>query len=54
VAHRLSTLRSMDQILVLEKGRVVEKGSFDQLLAQQGIFTAMAARQSIFPQPQAA
>jgi len=50
VAHRLSTLRSMDQILVLEKGRIVEKGNFEQLLAQRGIFTAMAARQSIFPQ----
>ena len=49
VAHRLSTLRSMDQILVLEKGRIVERGGFDQLLAQRGLFTAMAARQSIFP-----
>jgi subfamily B ATP-binding cassette protein MsbA len=54
VAHRLSTLRSMDEILVLEKGRIVEQGSFDKLLAQRGRFTAMAARQSIFPQPQAA
>ena len=50
VAHRLSTLRSMDNILVLSQGRIVEQGSFDQLLAQRGIFTAMAARQSIFPQ----
>ncbi len=50
VAHRLSTLRSMDNILVLEKGRIVEQGSFNQLLAQRGLFTAMAARQSIFPQ----
>jgi len=49
VAHRLSTLRSMDTILVLEKGRIIEQGSFDQLLAQRGVFTAMAARQSIFP-----
>jgi subfamily B ATP-binding cassette protein MsbA len=54
VAHRLSTLRAMDHILVLQKGRIVEQGNFDQLLAQRGIFTAMAARQSIFPQPQAA
>lgn len=50
VAHRLSTLRSMDQILVLQKGRIVERGGFDQLLAQGGLFTAMAARQSIVPQ----
>ena len=49
VAHRLSTLRSMDQIIVLEKGRIIEQGSFDQLLAQRGAFTAMAARQSIYP-----
>jgi len=50
VAHRLSTLRSMDQIIVIEKGRIIEQGSFDQLLTQRGVFTAMAARQSIYPQ----
>ena len=49
VAHRLSTLRSMDQILVLDKGRIIEQGSFDDLLGKGGTFTAMAARQSIFP-----
>jgi ABC-type multidrug transport system fused ATPase/permease subunit len=39
----------MDWILVLEKGRIIEQGNFDQFLAQRGVFTAMAARQSIFP-----
>ena len=53
VAHRLSTLRSMHEILVLEKGRVIERGGFDQLLAAGGAFTAMAARQSIFPPAEA-
>ena len=50
VAHRLSTLRTMDQIIVIEKGRIIEQGSFEQLLTQRGVFTAMAARQSIYPQ----
>jgi subfamily B ATP-binding cassette protein MsbA len=50
VAHRLSTLRAMERILVLSHGRIVEQGSFEELLAQRGLFTAMAASQSIFPQ----
>ena len=50
VAHRLSTLRTMDRVLVLQQGRVVEQGTFEQLLSQRGLFTAMAARQSIYPQ----
>ncbi|MEL6845572.1 MAG: ATP-binding cassette domain-containing protein [Bacteroidota bacterium] len=37
-AHRLSTLRKMDRILVLEEGKIVEEGSFDQLVQQQGVF----------------
>jgi ATP-binding cassette, subfamily B, bacterial MsbA len=48
VAHRLSTLRAMDHIIVLSQGRVVEQGSFDELLAKRGVFAAMAARQGIF------
>jgi subfamily B ATP-binding cassette protein MsbA len=50
VAHRLSTLRSMDEILVMDHGRVVERGSFDALLQRGGAFAAMAARQSLAPQ----
>jgi subfamily B ATP-binding cassette protein MsbA len=48
VAHRLSTLNAMDEIIVLSKGQVVERGSFNQLLAARGTFAAMAARQGIF------
>jgi subfamily B ATP-binding cassette protein MsbA len=49
VAHRLSTLASMDQIVVLSEGRVVETGSFKELLRAGGSFAAMAARQGIMP-----
>lgn len=38
VAHRLSTLKEMDRIIVLDKGKIVEQGSIDDLLAADGIF----------------
>jgi ABC-type multidrug transport system fused ATPase/permease subunit len=41
IAHRLSTIRSADVIVVLEHGRVVEQGSHDELLAQQGLYTSL-------------
>jgi len=47
IAHRLSTLANMDQIVVLEAGRVVERGSYEQLLSQDGLFARMAAQQGI-------
>ncbi len=40
IAHRLSTLREMDYLLVLDKGQIVEKGAHDVLLAQNGIYAA--------------
>ncbi len=49
VAHRLSTLASMDLIIVLAKGRIVEQGKFDDLVRAKGIFARMAARQGIYP-----
>ncbi len=50
VAHRLSTLATMDEILVLTEGRVVERGTFHELIKKKGgAFSAMAARQGIFP-----
>jgi ABC-type multidrug transport system fused ATPase/permease subunit len=39
IAHRLNTLRRMDRILVLDQGRIVEDGTFDELLAKEGLFS---------------
>ncbi|HLL23343.1 MAG TPA: ATP-binding cassette domain-containing protein [Kofleriaceae bacterium] len=46
IAHRLSTVRRMDRLLVLEAGRIAEQGSHDQLLAAGGIYAALWAHQS--------
>lgn len=49
IAHRLSTVRNVDRILVMEGGRLVQSGTYDELLAKPGIFADMARRQSIKP-----
>lgn len=41
VAHRLSTLREADRILVFDQGRIVETGNYDELLARGGVFTQL-------------
>jgi ATP-binding cassette subfamily B protein len=45
IAHRLSTVREADVILVFERGRIVEQGSFAGLLAEQGAFAKLVAAQ---------
>jgi NHLM bacteriocin system ABC transporter ATP-binding protein len=45
VAHRLSTMVGADRILVVDRGRVVEEGTYDELMALQGQFHRLAARQ---------
>ena len=44
IAHRLSTVRDADQIVVLDRGRVVEIGTYDELLSREGRFAALAAQ----------
>ena len=46
IAHRLSTIARMDRLIVLDRGRIVEQGSHDQLLQQGGHYAALWRRQS--------
>jgi len=45
LAHRLSTIRNADRIFVMEAGRLVESGTYEQLMEKGGLFATMAARQ---------
>jgi NHLM bacteriocin system ABC transporter ATP-binding protein len=47
IAHRLSTIRNADRIYVLQGGRVVQQGSFQQLAAQHGLFAQLMRRQML-------
>ena len=47
IAHRLSTVRDADQILVLEKGSIVERGTHDELVAQGSLYSELYNRQDL-------
>ncbi len=45
IAHRLATIRNADRILVFDQGRIVEAGTFEELVAKGGRFAALAKAQ---------
>ena len=45
VSHRISTVRSANQILVLDQGRIVERGSHDELIRMNGLYAALHRKQ---------
>jgi ATP-binding cassette subfamily C protein len=45
VAHRLSTIRDVHRIVVMDRGKVVEQGSYEELQQQNGLFARLASRQ---------
>ena len=46
IAHRLSTVRRMDELIILDRGRIVERGSHETLLTRDGVYASLWAHQS--------
>ena len=46
IAHRLSTIAAMDRLIVMDEGRIIESGTHAELLARQGLYAQLWARQS--------
>ena len=47
IAHRLSTIKQCDRIIVLEEGKITEDGKYDELIANNGYFAELVARQRL-------
>ena len=54
IAHRFSTVRDADQIVVLDRGSIVEVGTYDELVARGGRFSELAASDDVLPDSVAA
>jgi ATP-binding cassette subfamily B protein len=51
IAHRLATVRNADRIMVFDQGRVIESGTFDELVAKGGRFADLAKAQFLATTP---
>lgn len=47
IAHRLSTIKHCDRIIVIDKGKIIEDGTYDELVAQNGFFADLVERQRL-------
>ena len=47
IAHRLSTIKNCDRIFVMDKGKIVEQGTYDDLMSKKGDFYDLAIRQIV-------
>ena len=47
IAHRLSTIKHCDRIIVIDGGRIIEDGTYDELIAEDGFFAELVARQRL-------
>ena len=45
IAHRLSTIRHCDRIIVIDEGRIIEDGTYDELISLNGYFAELVERQ---------
>lgn len=50
IAHRLSTIRNANNIIVLSKGKILEQGTHDQLIANRGAYHKLVERQLVTAQ----